>query len=231
MAKLFESPAEEIARLIFVRHGRTTRNTESRIGARDDSELDEIGLQQAQAVAQRLHDFPVSRVYTSPIRRAHHTAETIATELALPLVEQPDLTEYDFGLIGGMNLPEISQKYPEIYADLQDWIHMKSDPDRARPVIPGEETFDALAERTQRFMAMVAEEHKGETVVAVTHLGVIKACVTPIFGGSVQKPMNFIAFNTSLTVIDFLRKRPILMAFNDTRHMDHPLSYGNITIF
>ena len=56
------------------------------------------------------------------------------------------------------------------------------------------------------FMDMIAEKHKGQTVLAVTHLGVIKACIAAVFGCSIQRSMNYIAFNTSLTVIDFLRK-------------------------
>ena len=66
MSKLFESPADEIARLIFVRHGRTNKNTESRIGARDDSDLDETGLRQAQLAARRLTDFPIRQISRQP---------------------------------------------------------------------------------------------------------------------------------------------------------------------
>lgn len=231
MSKLFESPADEIARLIFVRHGRTAKNTESRIGARDNSDLDETGLRQAQLAAKRLTDFPIRQIYTSPILRAQHTAGIIAAELELPVVETRDLTEYDFGIISGLTMAEISQKFPDIYADLQDWVYQKTNPDRARPVIPGEETFAALENRAARFTGMITEKHLGETVLAVTHLGVIKACVAAVFGCSIQQSMNYIAFNTSLTVIDFLRKRPILMAFNDTRHLEQQLNYGNITLF
>ena len=231
MSKLFESPADEIARLIFVRHGRTNKNTESRIGARDNSDLDETGLRQAQLAAKRLKDFPISHIYASPILRARHTAGIIASELELPVLENQDLTEYDFGMISGLTMAEIDQKYPDIYADLQDWIYQKTDPDRARPVIPGEETFAALETRTRQFLDTIAEHHKGQTVLAVTHLGVIKACIAAVFGCSIQRSMNYIAFNTSLTIIDFLRKRPILMAFNDTRHLEQQLTYGNITLF
>jgi probable phosphoglycerate mutase len=231
MPKLFESPADEIARLIFVRHGRTTKNTESRIGARDDSELDQTGQRQAELVARRLRDFPISHIYASPILRARHTAGIIASELGLPVVEDQDLTEYDFGVISGLSMDEIDQKFPDIYADLQDWIYQKTNPDRPRPVIPGEETFAALETRAARFTGMISDKHKGQTIVAVTHLGVIKACIAAVFGCSIQHSMNYIAFNTSLTVIDFLRKRPILMTFNDTRHLEQQLNYGNITLF
>jgi probable phosphoglycerate mutase len=231
MSRLFESPAEEIARLVLVRHGRTQMNQEARIGARDDSELDTIGLQQAHLAAERLTEFPAAHIYASPIRRAQQTAGIIAAKLNLAVETNSDLTEYHFGLISGLTMNEIHEKYADIYADIQDWIYLRSDPNRDRPIIPEEESFYNLEARTDHFINMVVEKHQGETVIAVTHLGVIKACIASLFGSTVHRPMNYIAFNTSVTVIDFLRKRPILMSFNDTRHLDLDLSYGKITPF
>ena len=229
MNELFESPAEDITRLILVRHGRTKKNFESRIGAREDSPLDELGQEQARLVAERLREFPITRIFSSPIRRTRETAEAIAGRLSLDIEFSDDLTEYNFGVIGGMTMAEIQQKYPSVYKDLQDWIHQTPAENIRRKVVPEAETFEHLEQRVLTFTDFITEHYLGQTIAAVTHLAIIKVFIASLFGHTVHKPMNFIADNTSVTVIDFLRKRPILMSFNDTRHLDQNLRYGKIT--
>lgn len=231
MSKLFESHAEEITRLILVRHGRTQNNVEARIGARDDSELNETGLDQAHRVAERLLDFPVTHIYSSPVKRAHQTAEIIAEKLTQRVKIRPELTEYHFGVISGLSMDEVNQQYPDIYTDLQNWMHLPVGQHRERTFIPEAESFFDLEKRTLAFFDFVKENHLGETIIAVSHLGIIKCFMATLFGSSVHNHMNYIAFNTSLTVIDFLRGRAILMAFNDCRHLDQGLPYGKITPF
>ena len=229
MNELFESPAEDITRLILVRHGRTKKNFESRIGAREDSPLDELGKEQARRVAERLTEFPITHIFSSPICRTRETAEAIAGKLSLDIEFSDYLIEYNFGVVGGMTMNEIQQKYPSIHTDLQDWINQSSTDNLQRKVVPEAETFDQLEQRVQVFTNFIIEHYPGKTVAAVTHLALIKAFMATLFGRTVNKPMNFIADNTSISVIDFLRKRPILMTFNDTRHLDKKLPYGKIT--
>jgi broad specificity phosphatase PhoE len=229
MNQLFESPAEDITRLILVRHGRTKKNFESRIGAREDSPLDELGKEQARRVAKRLEEFPISKIFSSPIQRTKETAEAIAGNLALDIEFCDDLIEYNFGVIGGMTMAGIQQKFPSVYNDLQEWIYQSPAENNRRKVVPEAETFEHLEQRVLAFTDFITANYLGQTVVAVTHLAIIKVFMATLFGRTVFKPMNFIADNTSVTVIDFLRKRPILMNFNDTRHLDQNLRYGKIT--
>ena len=229
MTKLFESPAEDVTRLILVRHGRTQKNFESRIGAREDSPLDDLGLEQARRVADRMIEFPVSHIFSSPIKRTRQTAEAIAEKLSLDIEFSQDLIEYNFGVISGLTMNEIQQAYPSIYTDIQNFIFQSPQENMDRPVIPEAESFNQLEKRVSHFTEVIMDNYLGQTIVAVTHLAIIKTFMATLFGLSVHKPMNFIGFNTSITVIDFLRKRPILMSFNDTRHLDQELSYGKIT--
>ena len=229
MTKLFESQAEEITRIILVRHGRTKKNTESRFGARDDSPLDSLGKEQARKVAERMTDFPVAHIFSSPINRTMQTAEFIANKLSLEIESSLDLTEYDFGIISGLTMNEVQEKHPVIYQQLQDWMLKANSSDVKRAQVPGAESFNNLEKRILEFTNSVLNRFPGKTIVAVTHLALIKAFMATLFGESVHRPMNFIAFNTSLTVIDFLRRRPILMAFNDISHLDQKLNYGRIT--
>ncbi|NMB63201.1 MAG: hypothetical protein GYA18_12820 [Chloroflexi bacterium] len=50
------------------------------------------------------------------------------------------------------------------------------------------------------------------------------------FGSGIQQRMNFNALNTSLTIIDFYKKIPVLAAFNDISHLDMPYPYGRVNL-
>lgn len=64
--------------IYLARHGQTVHNA-GRIlqGPRLDGPLSELGVRQAQALAQALEGHPVTAVYTSPLLRARQTAEWV----------------------------------------------------------------------------------------------------------------------------------------------------------
>ena len=67
-----------MAKLILIRHGETQWNRERRMQGHSDSPLSEVGLRQAQALAQRMKNFEFHALYCSDSGRAHHTARAVA---------------------------------------------------------------------------------------------------------------------------------------------------------
>ena len=63
--------------ILLIRHGETALNA-ARIVQHPDTPLSERGVGQAQRLAQRLADFPISNIVSSDYRRAYMTAEAIA---------------------------------------------------------------------------------------------------------------------------------------------------------
>jgi broad specificity phosphatase PhoE len=100
--------------LHLVRHGRSIWNAAGRIQGQIDIELDEIGLQQAQRIADRLEREPIEAIYSSPLLRAKATAEVIAARFNLPVTPDARLMEYDFGVISGLTWDEVSENHPEL---------------------------------------------------------------------------------------------------------------------
>ncbi|GFP96943.1 phosphoglycerate mutase-like protein 4 [Phtheirospermum japonicum] len=67
------------AEIIVIRHGETEWNADRRIQGHLDVDLNDVGRQQAVAVAERLSKEPkISAVYSSDLKRAFYTAEIIA---------------------------------------------------------------------------------------------------------------------------------------------------------
>src|SRR5215470_3681728 len=84
------SPA---TRLFLVRHGETRLNRERRyLGLRDDA-LTDRGFMQAQQLADALALFPVAANYSSPLKRAYHTALPIAARHGLEVQVLDSLRE------------------------------------------------------------------------------------------------------------------------------------------
>ncbi|CAK9159811.1 unnamed protein product, partial [Ilex paraguariensis] len=75
-----DSVKPQYAEIIVVRHGETEWNADNRIQGHIDIDLNEVGRQQAVAVADQLSREPkISAVYSSDLKRAFETAEVIAS--------------------------------------------------------------------------------------------------------------------------------------------------------
>ena len=229
---LFESSPKDVTRLILVRHGRTSANQAGRIGAMKDYPLDETGKEQAARVARRLkRDFPIAVIYASPILRTKQTAQAVADEFGLGDIQfRDELKEYYFGMAADHTMEEIKEENEAVYNEMINW--MNKEPGQTGPhlYIPGAELFEDFEARIRRFTAEILEKNPGQVVCAVSHMGLIKGFMAVHFGSGIQQRMNFNALNTSLTIIDFYKKIPVLAAFNDISHLDMPYPYGRVNL-
>ena len=82
--------------LILIRHGRTVRNAEGVLQGRADVPLDQVGHEQAQALAVALPG--LSRVVASPLKRAVETASALAATVEL----DERFVELDYGSFDGI---------------------------------------------------------------------------------------------------------------------------------
>jgi probable phosphoglycerate mutase len=146
--------------LLLVRHALPLR---SEPGQGSDPELSEQGVEQAKRLPDALARFPVSRVVSSPQRRAIQTAQPVADALGLTIDVDERLAEYDYGLSHYTPIEEASQE------DLQRLIDGH---------LPGDVDEDAFKARVAAGIddVVVAAGHD-ETVAVFSHGGVINALV------------------------------------------------------
>ena len=78
--------------LLVIRHALPLR---SEPGQGSDPELSEDGIEQAKRLPDALARFPISRLVSSPQRRAIQTAQPVADALGLPVDIDDRLAEYD----------------------------------------------------------------------------------------------------------------------------------------
>jgi broad specificity phosphatase PhoE len=112
-----------MTRIILARHGQTEWNIGSGAGerfrGRVDLPLDDTGLAQARALAERLADLPIVAVYSSPLKRAVETAWPTARQLGLPVQPLPGIIDINYGDWQGLSHAEVAKVYPDLY---QRWL-------------------------------------------------------------------------------------------------------------
>ena len=150
-----------MTRLIIVRHGRTEWNRVEKFRGRADIGLDEVGMKQAEAAGKRIAEWPISAIYSSPLRRASTTAEIIAGSLGLKVRLLPGIIDIDYGAWQGLSTEDVVARDGYLYSQ---WIES---PDKVQ--FPGGESFTEVRERTTSVVSDLIQRHPKETVVLVSH--------------------------------------------------------------
>jgi broad specificity phosphatase PhoE len=162
-----------MTRIILVRHGQTEWNVESGAGerfrGRVDLPLDDAGLAQAHAVAERLADLPIVAVYSSPLKRAVETARPTARLLGLPVEPLPGIIDVNYGDWQGLSPAEVVKVYPDLY---QLWLEK---PHQVK--FPNGESLRQVRLRGMATLKEIAARHEGRTVLLVAHQVVNKVLV------------------------------------------------------
>uniref|UniRef100_A0ACD5Y178 Uncharacterized protein n=1 Tax=Avena sativa TaxID=4498 RepID=A0ACD5Y178_AVESA len=159
-----EGEPSEFTEVVVVRHGETSWNASRIIQGHLDAELNEIGRQQAVAVAHRLSkEAKPAAIYSSDLKRAAETAKTIANICNLPnVVFDPALRERHIGDLQGLTLQDAVKERPEAYKAFMSHKRNKQIPG-------GGESLDQLSERCVSCLYDIVEKHKGKLLVLNFH--------------------------------------------------------------
>ena len=149
--------------LYLVRHGETDWNLAHRIQGSTDIPLNDTGREQAAITGRLLASREWDAVIASPLSRAYETASIIAGELGLGDPEPlADLVERHYGEAEGLSYEEIDARFP------------------GDTVVPGRESREEVAERVVPALIALAERHPGQSLVVVSHGGVIRAVLNAV---------------------------------------------------
>ncbi|PJJ72188.1 putative phosphoglycerate mutase [Diaminobutyricimonas aerilata] len=159
--------------LYLVRHGETDWNRARRIQGATDIPLNSTGREQAAATGRLLSRRRWSAIAASPLSRAADTARLIAREIGLGEPELvADLVERNYGEAEGLTWPEVEERFPH------------------GATVRGRETREQVAERVVPALLGLAAEHEGESVVVVSHGGVIRAVLDAVEPGRHTEPIS-----------------------------------------
>ena len=194
--------------ILLVRHGATATTGTVLPGRAPGLHLAVHGTAQAEAVALRLGQLtkkPVA-LYVSPLERTRETAAPIAKALHLRAVSERGLLECDFGSWTGKKLSLLSKK--------AEWKSVQNSPSTFR--FPDGESFSEMQQRIWATLEKIATQHRGRTVVVVSHADPIKAAVTYAQGVPLDLFQRTVISTCSVSAIGFTGAGPVVLTVNST---------------
>ena len=190
--------------LLLIRHALPRR---SRDGEGSDPELAAEGWEQARRLPDALARFPISRIVSSPQRRAYQTAEPVAAARGLDIDVDERIAEYDRGMSHYIPLEEARAE------GKPDWDRM------ARGELPAGVDVAAF---TRRLFAglddIVAAGEHSDTVAVFSHGGVINVVLHEIL--QTAKTLSFPIDYASVTALRYSRRGTFTVAgVNGVEHV------------
>jgi phosphoserine phosphatase len=197
--------------LLLIRHGESTWNAEGRIGGQADPPLSELGRRQAAALGHRLSKLAALALYTSPATRTRETSEAIAEYHDLTPQIEPALLEVNLGSWQGLRESELSDDDKTRY---RNW---EFDPSTISP--PGGESILAALERVSPALKRIFEDHRGGTVLVVTHSIIGRVALSHLLGTDVRLVPRLRVKKASITKLRLQNGIVILERLSDTGHL------------
>ena len=141
---------------ILQRHGSTPLNENNSFRSRMDPPLDDEGIKQAEKAAKNIarEGFEVKMIISSPLLRAVQTADIIAEELDMDVVQDRGLISWDLGFLSGKDKDE--------YDDILNFYV-----DNPTKKVPEGESLDDLEKRTFEFFSESLKND--DLMIYVTH--------------------------------------------------------------
>ena len=156
--------------LLLARHGETDWNRELRIQGSSDIELNDLGRRQAHSLAQELEHVELDAIYASDLTRARATAEAVAASHGLDVRLDPRLRERSFGSWEGLTREDV--------AALPDGSHHDGESD------------DEVRDRVLAAVQSIADAHRGEQVLVVSHGGALNSLWHHALGVRIERWAN-----------------------------------------
>ncbi|MFZ9298450.1 MAG: histidine phosphatase family protein [Hylemonella sp.] len=201
--------------VLLIRHGETDWNRQLRFQGQLDVPLNAVGQDQARRLAERLAQENFSHLISSDLQRARQTAEPVGRHPRLPQALEPELQralrEQHFGLAEGMRVAEIQRDYPQAWAQ---WVRFE--PDFA---FSGGESTRQFHARVMGALHALAQGHPGQTIVLVTHGGVLDMIYRSALALPLSGPRQSLIPNAGVSRVRLAGQAIQILQWADTAHL------------
>ena len=195
--------------VLVVRHGEFEADLLDVHEGRADFELTERGHRQAEAMAEYVSkNYKLSRIYASTLKRAAQTAQHLSKRAGIETTFDPDLMEFNNGLLAGLSREEASIRYPEV-KDLPI--------DQA---VYGQESKVEFRSRGVKALDRVLSENGSEDIVAiVTHGGMVNQLYGALFHTPIGDNSFFRTSDTGIHIWEITARGNYVLKANMDNHI------------
>ena len=148
-------------KLFLVRHGEAENNVKNILNSdlsKNHYHLTENGEKQIKDLTKILEDKKIDLIFSSPLLRARETAEIIANNLKLQIIEDDRLSEFGQGEFDGKTQEEFDAVFPTWPEEIMD-----------KREEFGVETENEARERFSNFLKEINEKYKNKNIIIVSH--------------------------------------------------------------
>ena len=180
---------------ICLRHGATDWNRRGLFQGRTDNPLNDDGIAQAHAAAEKLRAIALGHVITSPLLRAVQTAEIIANVASRAVTIDHGLIELDFGSFEGKPVRELMVQHGASSAQgLVDMLPHDAEP------------WADVASRALRSVSQWLDRHPQDEILFVCHDAVMQSMAQTLTGKFFKnghgRPFRFTRAEEAWTVVE-----------------------------
>lgn len=192
--------------IYFVRHGRTEWNAIRRMQGQWNSDLDDLGREQARINGGWLAGRGIEALFASPLDRTRQTAGIINAHLGLPIVHDDRLKEWDCGDWSGWLYADIEAQWPD------EWQAWRADPFHYRG--PNCENYPDMIARSRPFLEEL-RQHPATTIAVVSHGMIGKAMIATLLGLDEAQTLSFHQPNERIFHVRLTPTGPARVAYYD----------------
>ncbi len=193
-------------RLFLARHGQVENFSERTYNGHKDVDINELGVRQMEAVADRLRDENLAGVYSSDLIRTKRGAEIIAAGHGLIPKLRFTLRELNVKLWEGLTANEIEEKFPGAFDEWRKNI--------ADYRIPGGESIRDLSLRVVPVLKEILGANRGKNVVVVAHGAVNRVLLADAMGLDLNNIYSIEQDYGCLNIIDYFSGYAVVKLVN-----------------
>jgi broad specificity phosphatase PhoE len=183
----------------ITRHGETVWNTQKRMQGHQDSPLTENGISQAKQVGTLLKKVPFAHAFSSDLLRAKRTAEIICADHDLVVKTSQLLREAQLGPFEGKKLSYFQEQLRDAIAHRESLAQEEKMKYKIHQEI---ESYEESATRMITFLREMALAYAGESVLVVSHAGIIRSTLVKMgFASDEELPHGSIK-NTGYAIVE-----------------------------
>ena len=180
---------------ICLRHGATDWNRKGLFQGRTDNPLNDDGIAQAHAAAEKLRAIELAHVVSSPLLRAVQTAEIIANIASRTVTVDHGLIELDFGSFEGKKVRDLMIENGKNSAQgLVDMLPADAEP------------WADCASRALLSVQTWLDRHPGDEILFVCHDAVMQSMAQRLTGNFFKnghgRPFRFTRAEDVWTVVE-----------------------------
>jgi broad specificity phosphatase PhoE len=199
--------------ILLIRHAQTNWNISGRFQGVTDVPLNNVGLIQAEKIAERLSYFKIDSIYSSDLSRAFNTSKVIAKRHGIHVKTSDKLREINFGEWEGKTKEEIINLGFE--SEYNEW---KRNPHKVKFLVEG--SLKNVQSRAVNYIKEILEENYDKrNIVIVSHGAVLKTIIIYLLELNLSFYKKFWLGNTSLSIIRLNNSHYNIEILNDMSHL------------